>query len=388
MSSSILDNVVASITPQIVSALSARLNETEGAVRQGLTGAVSALLGNIANHGGDSNFWSQLLSLASNPSNSGGPSSLAALALGTPNTSLMDLGNSLLSLVFGPQKAEVAGAIAHNTGLTAASAGSVLGLAAPLVLGWLNQQIHDQHMNAASLAGFLSSDAPALEAAVPASIQGLFAARLPSPLVASKGILPLWPILGVVFLAGLMWYLLHYSPAAAPVVEAPKIVAAAPVDPALAKLGAFSMKKLPTGIDLNIPEFGIENNLLKFIEDKTKPVDKTTWFDFDRLLFDTGKATLQPASQEQLQNIANILKAFPGVKVKIGGYTDNVGDKAFNMKLSSERATNVMQELVGMGIAKDRLAAEGYGEDHPVADNSTEAGRAQNRRISLRVTEK
>ena len=63
-------------------------------------------------------------------------------------------------------------------------------------------------------------------------------------------------------------------------------------------------KSLASGVTLNIPENGIENNLLKFIEDKSKVVDKTTWFDFDRLTFETGKSSLKPESAEQLKNIA------------------------------------------------------------------------------------
>jgi outer membrane protein OmpA-like peptidoglycan-associated protein len=117
-------------------------------------------------------------------------------------------------------------------------------------------------------------------------------------------------------------------------------------------------------------------------------VDKTTWFDFDRLTFDTGKATLQVSSAEQLQNIAAILKAYPNVKIKIGGYTDNTGSKKANLRLSQDRATNVMQELVQRGVDRSQLEAEGYGEQHPVAENSTAEGRQKNRRISLRVTAK
>lgn len=157
---------------------------------------------------------------------------------------------------------------------------------------------------------------------------------------------------------------------------------------ATAKLGAFFKRKLPSGYELNIPENGIENNLVKFIEDKSKPVDKTTWFNFDRLLFDTGKATLRPESQEQLTNIAYILKEFPNVHIKLGGYTDNTGSADVNKKLSQDRADNVMAELVKLGVDQSRLEAEGYGPEHPVASNDTEAGRAENRRIAIRVTQK
>ncbi len=152
-------------------------------------------------------------------------------------------------------------------------------------------------------------------------------------------------------------------------------------------LGEFRAKKLTSGVELNIPENGIENNLLGFIE-SGKAVDKDTWFDFDRLTFETGSATLKPASQEQLKNIAEILKAYPGVHVKLGGYTDNTGNAASNQKLSEERAQSVKTELVQLGIIGDRLAAEGYGQEHPVASNETAEGRAKNRRISIRVTTK
>jgi outer membrane protein OmpA-like peptidoglycan-associated protein len=155
-----------------------------------------------------------------------------------------------------------------------------------------------------------------------------------------------------------------------------------------ANLGAFFQTSLPDGIVLNIPQNGVENKLLVFIKDPNAPVNADTWFDFDRLLFDTNAATLQPSSQEQLQNIANILKAYPNVHIRIGGYTDNQGDAASNLKLSQDRADNVMHEIIVLGVDPSRLDAKGYGEDHPVADNSTDVGRAQNRRISMRVTQK
>ncbi|WP_375445666.1 sodium-translocating pyrophosphatase [uncultured Fibrella sp.] len=150
-----------------------------------------------------------------------------------------------------------------------------------------------------------------------------------------------------------------------------------------------------TPIDINLGDVsltgvnatGVEANLVSFIK-SDKPVDKTTWFDFDRLTFETGKATLKPESQEQLKNVAEILKAYPNVTIKLGGYTDNTGKANDNLKLSGDRAQSVKKELEGLGIAGDRLEAEGYGQEHPVASNDTEAGRAQNRRISIRVTRK
>ncbi|PRY34136.1 K(+)-stimulated pyrophosphate-energized sodium pump [Spirosoma oryzae] len=154
-----------------------------------------------------------------------------------------------------------------------------------------------------------------------------------------------------------------------------------------ASLGTFRPEKLTSGTELTIPDNGIERKLLAFIK-SDQPVDKETWFDFDRLTFDTGKATLQASSQEQLTNIAEILKAYPAVTVKLGGYTDNTGSPEANLKLSQDRAESVRAELEKMGIGNGRLAAEGYGPAHPVASNDTEAGRSRNRRIAIRVTKK
>ena len=119
-----------------------------------------------------------------------------------------------------------------------------------------------------------------------------------------------------------------------------------------------------------------------------RPATSETWFSFDRLQFENDSTTLTPASNEQLRNIAEILKAYPNVNVKIGGYTDNVADDAYNMKLSQERATNTMNQIAALGVAPSRMEAEGYGENNPIADNSTPDGRQRNRRVDIRVTEK
>ncbi len=121
---------------------------------------------------------------------------------------------------------------------------------------------------------------------------------------------------------------------------------------------------------------------------KNSVVSKTNWIDFDNLLFETGKSVLKPESLTQLKNVSEILKAYPSVNIKLGGYTDNVGDAAKNLKLSDDRAKSVMAELVKLGITQNRLKAEGYGDQHPVASNETEEGRAQNRRISINVLSK
>ena len=98
--------------------------------------------------------------------------------------------------------------------------------------------------------------------------------------------------------------------------------------------------------------------------------------------FDTNKSYIKPQYQDELKTLADFLKEFPNAKGVIEGHTDNVGDKASNMKLSQRRADSVRSYLVKtFGIAPERIKAEGYGPTKPVADNKTKEGKAKNRRI-------
>jgi outer membrane protein OmpA-like peptidoglycan-associated protein len=165
--------------------------------------------------------------------------------------------------------------------------------------------------------------------------------------------------------------------------------AANAVGSAITNLGDFLGRKLSNGIELNIPEFGIENKLLDFLEDSKATVSNDTWYEFDRLTFNTGSATLDiNQSQEQLRNLAEIMKAYPNMEIKIGGYTDNTGDAAANLKLSESRANSVKNAIVNLGVDAKRITTEGYGEAHPIASNDTPEGREKNRRVALRFTKK
>jgi outer membrane protein OmpA-like peptidoglycan-associated protein len=107
----------------------------------------------------------------------------------------------------------------------------------------------------------------------------------------------------------------------------------------------------------------------------------------DNCTFETGKATLQPEAFVVLDELVAYLNRKDDQRIEIGGHTDNVGKAAANLKLSMERATAVMDYLVAKGISADRLEARGYGMTEPVEENTTAAGRAQNRRTEVKVLE-
>jgi len=101
------------------------------------------------------------------------------------------------------------------------------------------------------------------------------------------------------------------------------------------------------------------------------------------VLFDSGKYTLKPVAREKLAKVAGVLLAYPGLKVEVDGYTDNVGGEELNETLSQKRADAVRDYLLQQGIPPDSLKARGFGEDSPIASNDTSIGRQLNRRVEL-----
>jgi outer membrane protein OmpA-like peptidoglycan-associated protein len=387
----IVDSIMNLLTPQVTSAFADKLGVSTGEVQTGVGASVAAILSGIVDRSSDHSFVAEVFYLVKSVPTAGVLNTLSDLASGLDIPSAVENQVSkLTSLVFG-DRLRVEEAIALRSGLTAGSGHEVMGLAGTLTAGYLGRLIRDSGLSVGSFTEALRSEASHIRSMMPAGLS------IGSPAVASAGSaaaaaankrgnsLP-WVLIGAALL-GLLIFLLVRGCGWQKPLETPS-EESAPSPAATTSLGAFGSRTLPGGTVLNIPANGMENKLLDFINDASRPVDKTTWFDFDRLTFDTGKATLQPSSAEQLQNIAAILKAYPNVKVKVGGYTDNTGDAKANLTLSQQRADNVMHEFVQRGIDRTRLEAEGYGEDHPVADNTTPEGRQKNRRISLRVTAK
>jgi OOP family OmpA-OmpF porin len=395
MAGSILENLMSMLGPQVVGQAASQLGESPDTVQRGLQTGAAAMLAGLAAKAGQPGFLSQIFGLITNPANSAGAlsgvtSNLGSLVSGVSNSPISTLGSQFLSTIFGSNTSAVADSVGRAAGLGGGKAGSLLAMAAPLVLGVLGQHVRQNNLSATDLGSTLKAEAPSFQRFLPAGLGSLFggaptlATAVPVKATAA-GNRWLWPIILLVALALLgIWFLNRSKTPVNDAMETASNAGAA----ASSALGDFFKTKLPDGVELNIPKFGIENKLIAFLNDSSKPADTTSWFNFDRLLFDTGKATLQPSSQEQLANIAAILKAYPNAHVKIGGYTDNTGDAAANVALSDARAKNVMDALVAAGVDPSRLESKGYGDQYPVGDNATEEGRAQNRRIALLVTQK
>ncbi len=106
------------------------------------------------------------------------------------------------------------------------------------------------------------------------------------------------------------------------------------------------------------------------------------------ILFDVDKASLKPDLKTSLARVAGILTVYQELNVSVEGHTDNTGSEEHNLKLSEQRAKNVLEFLVEQGIDSSRLTSKGYGMSRPVADNATKEGRQKNRRVDLVIKDK
>jgi OmpA-OmpF porin, OOP family len=408
--------------------ISGLLGENAATTKTGIGAALPTLLGSVIQSGSTTSGAASLLNLIKDGGHNGGiMDNLGSLLSGGSATNgLMSAGNGILTSLLGDKLGSITGLIGQVSGMKSGSASSLLSLVAPMLMGSIGKQVSANGLGASGLMSLLAGQSDFVKAALPAGAASLLGFGGPSVSnMASNAVSNIsntatkaatnvsnavedtasgfnfWPwLIGAAVLLGGMY---AFKTCSAPkvdtsivdkAVDATKNAASTATDAAAnaatsvaTKIGDIFKLTLPGGTVLDVPKGSLEDGLVTYIQSNDS-ISKTKWFDFDRLLFETGKATLKPESAAQMANAAAIMKAFPNVKIKIGGYTDNVGNAASNFKLSGERAKNVMAELVKLGTAATRMEAEGYGDKNPVASNDTKEGQAKNRRISMRVTAK
>lgn len=391
------------LTSSVISQIGGFLSEKPEKVTSGFSAALPAILGGFMEKASTNKGAGDLLKLINNDTVSEGfLGNMGNFFTGGNTDNILSAGTGILGSIFAGNKlGALTDLIGNVSGLGSKSSSSLLSLAAPLMLGTLSKQVKSQGLGVVGLSKMLMGQKDFVKASLPAGIGSILnvnslgnfmgdvkqvAKRVEDE--AEAGFSKFWPwLLLLALLLGGMYFWKGCQNTVTDVKETVQDAATEVVEGAESVLGSVK-KTLSTGIDLAFGESSIENELISFIEDESKEVDKTTWFNFRDLTFETGSSVIDAASQREVENIAEILKAYPNVNLKIGGYTDNTGPADVNVKLSGERAANVLQALVDRGIDASRLDSEGYGPEHPIASNDTEEGRAQNRRIAVRVTQK
>ncbi len=104
------------------------------------------------------------------------------------------------------------------------------------------------------------------------------------------------------------------------------------------------------------------------------------------ITFDTDQSVIKPGFQPVLVDVADVLQSFPATTVDVIGHADATGSAEYNQGLSERRASSVAQFLIGQGVMRDRFYVAGMGESAPIASNATPEGRAQNRRVEIKLT--
>jgi OmpA-OmpF porin, OOP family len=405
------------------------LGEDAGAAGKAMSAILPSVLGGVMNQATNISGATNLLNMLSNGGHDGSIfSNLGSLLSGGSATQgLVNAGSGIIKGLFGDKVGSIVDFIAKFAGVKSSSASSLLGMAAPLVMGMIGKQ--SAGLGASGLMKLLGGQSDFIKAALPAgmgSILGLAglgnlggvadaavntaktattratetasytANRAVNEVKEEAGGFNWWPwalLLGIS--AAALWFARKgcgatptkvKTEAAAPVTPAPAAAIPAPAAPVVATPAAPVEKKLKLADGTEITVMGGSFLELLYNEISNPKSSAGVKITFDNFNFNTGSAVVADASKKQLEDLSHIMSAYPKVEIKVDGYTDNKGDAAKNKKLSEDRAMAVKSYLVGKKIDSKRVVTAGHGAESPVGDNNTEEGRAKNRRIESTIT--
>lgn len=373
------------------------LGEDKSVLSKGLDAIIPASLSGMI-HQAESGNTNSLITLAKSAFDSGILGNLAN-SFTSGGGGVPAIGPSLISGLFGDKFGGIANAISSFTGLKGSTTSSLFGSVVPVALAALGKYIGDNNATPGAVSSLLGGLKSSVLAAVPGglNISRFFDSTPTAHAAASHHHEPapkknrnLLPVLltaaaGIILL---LWLMKGCG--------AKKEEAVAPVvhDTTVKKEVVTVVKealkvKLPNGVELDAYKGGIEDLLVAFLNDPAALPGKDNWFDFNDLNFKFGTAEIVPESKKELENIVQILKAYPKVKIKVGGYTDKVGDEAANKKLSGERAAAVATALKDAGVGAQVEGAEGYGSEFAkYPSDAPETDRIKDRRVSVSVRAK
>ncbi|HLO80319.1 MAG TPA: OmpA family protein [Chitinophagaceae bacterium] len=398
MSWNLLDLVKGQFSSELINQASSFLGESDVNLSKGLNAIIPAALSGIVKKAEDGDT-STLVNLAKSAFDSGIldslPNTFSAIGGGVPS-----IGPGLITGLFGDKYGAIANAVSSFTGLKGATTSSLFGTVVPAALALLGKFAKETNATPGSIASLLSGQKNSILSAVPVglNLSKFFDTPKPvehhvhaAPVHEEKKSSLLWYILAGLGLIALLLLLfrgcLDKKKEAAPTeVHDTTVVVKTEV---IAVTKEPLKVKLPNGVEINAYKGGIEDLLVTFLLDPNAKPGNDNWFDFNDLNFKFGTAEIVPESRTEVDNIAQILKAFPNAKIKLGGYTDKVGDEAANKKLSQARADAVAAALKDLGVGAQVEGAEGYGSEfakYPAT--APEEDRLKDRRVSVSVRAK
>lgn len=427
MSFDLLESAKSIFNSNVVSQASSQLGESEGGIQKALSGIIPVVLTGLLNKAGSGGDAGGLLNMIKGVAGDANPSAVAG-ALQSGGGGLLAKGGDLLRSLFGDKISSITGMLSSFAGIKESSASTLLQTATPATLGVAGQYAAQNNLTPNSFLSFLNTQKDSILNAVPGGLNlagilglsslgdlgkkiggiaagiggvGIGAANAAVNTVKQgSGGRWIWSLLLILVAIILLWYLMRgcggNKPEGTTVTDS--ITTSQLADSAATHVTEVApattresiQVTLPDGTVLQAYKGGIEDQLVTFLKDQSRPAGKDVWFDFDNLNFKTGSAVITEESMTQVKNIAAILKAFPKAKIKIGGYTDRTGDSTQNLKLSQERATAVENALKNeKADMKQLLGAEGYGSQFAkAAATAPDEERKKDRHISVSVREK
>jgi len=431
MSFNLTDEAKSLLPSDLIATAATSLGETESGIQRAINGSIPTVLSGLLNQSSSTGA-SGILDMVRNASGSNILGNITGLLSGSSISGIGSTVMGWLRSLFGDRLSSVTNSLASFAGIKPSSASSVMSLATPAVLGSVGNYAKENNLSASGLGSFLMTQKNSILNAIPSGFNlagalGLsslsdIGSRISSTVSSASnyaantvkkasGTRWLWFLL-LLLGAGLLIWLFTRKPApkeeatavvtdtsataTTPVVTAPPVTVKGKLDTVTGNfiydVGEMTTIDLPNnGGQLNVGRYSTEARLVEFLKDPNAVVDTINgnWFDFTNVRFKTGSSTITDDSHAQLKNLVAIIKAFPNATFKVGGYTDNTGDASTNLALSQKRADAVAAAILKDGANKAQITkAEGYGQEHPVGDNSTADGRAMNRRVSVRVKSK
>lgn len=406
MSNSLLDSVRSAFPETLIAKISTLLGESEVNTGKALHGAMPMVLTDIVHKAYHPEALSRVSGLAKQAVASDFHGQMHELNIGSgglvAGSTLLNKGNEFSKALLAGHNDSVINEISRYSNTGFQSAAFIVGVVSFAALDAIGRHLANYPSEGAGLATWIKDQSDSVHHAIPAGLEVKRALDIDhypwERRTRTSKNTTLYVVIAVIILA-LAAFLIWRSgkhdgeETVSPVRTDTTVTTTTVTSSTSVADTAVSRTKvsLPNGQVIDAPKGGMEDRLVAFLSDPKAPLDKKNgnWFDFTNVSFASNSASLLLESETQLKNVVAILGAFPKAKVKIGGYTDNTGDAAVNVRLSQQRADNILAKLKELGAKPSQLkGAEGYGPKYPVGDNGTPEGRAKNRRMSVNVKDK
>ncbi|MET3037331.1 OmpA family protein [Chryseobacterium sp. NRRL B-14859] len=439
MSLNVIDLIKGQLGPALVSQAASQFGESESGISKAIGGLLPAVVGGLANNADNPGVLDAITKASSN-------GILGNLLGGSSNNPII---TSLLSSIFGDKVGGLVNSIATFSGISNNSAGSLLNLVTGATVGTVGKYAADNNLGASGISSLLNDQKGIISSLLPAGLSlasfGLGAENwfgqaketvssvtstakdnLAEGVATAKenvsegareireqfnnnnnnqggGSIWKWllPLLLLIAAAYFLWKQCDKKQSTTTTTAADSTGSTTDTAAVHSSTDTSATVTTPARTDENIDlngvalkgyKGGMEDQMIAFLKSdgyKNAADDaalKDKWYDFDHVNFKMGSATeLEAGSQGQLDNLVAILKAFPDAKIKIGGYTDKVGNEASNVKLSKARAEYIKAALVKAGVGAQVLEAEGYGSKFAKVDaKASDAERAADRKMAVR----